>query len=137
MRVAWIVIVCSLGIAAPSGATKPCPESVCYPQTTFDRPACERAAAWIAVGRIVKVVDHPTGEPTFKNFAEFTVEIDRWEKGKPASAPKRVQFRVGWCKNGRTLPEHPKDRQAPMRFYGAGSPNAAEPEYLWFAPISE
>lgn len=137
MRIGWMVIVGLLLVAATSGATKPCPESVCYPRTTFDKPACERAATWIAVGRIVKVVDHPMGEPLFKNFAEFTVEIDRWEKGKPASPPKRIAFRVGWCKNGRTLPEDPKELKAPMRFYGAGSPTAAEPEYLWFAPVSE
>lgn len=131
---AWFVSAVLLG-SDPALATKPCPESVCYRNTTFDAAACARAASWIAVGRIVRVIDHPTGDPTFKNFAEFTFHIDRWERGKPPQAPTQIRFRVGWCKNGRILPEDPQGRRATMRFYGAGSPNAPEPEYLWFEPI--
>jgi len=120
-----------------SVATKPCPEQACYLNTTFNPVACERSASWIAVGKIVRVVDHPTGEPTFKNFAELTLQVERWEKGKPKAAPKQISFRVGWCKNARVVPEDPNERRATMRFYGAGSPTAAEPEYLWFEPLSK
>ncbi len=132
-RVTRFVVGLGLVLGADAAqATKPCPESVCYPMTRFDEPACTAAAAWIFTGKIIKVVDHPTGEPTFKNFAEFTVQIDRWEKHPPKDPPRTITFRVGWCKNGRVLPDK---RTGRFRFWGAGEVSAREPEYLWFEPL--
>lgn len=124
-------------MALSAGATKPCPESECAPRGSFEEAACAAAADWIVEGRIVNVVDHPSGDPVNKNFAEFTFEIQRWVKGRPEGAksvPRQLRFRVGWCKNGRTLPA---ERNGRFRLWGKGSVTAAEPEYLWFEPVSK
>lgn len=79
-------------------STKPCNPPPCE---GLDDAACAKKATWVMVGRITNVVRHPTGEPTFKDFAEFTFVPSRWEKG---SGPKELKFRVGWCHNMREVP---------------------------------
>ncbi len=100
-------------------ATKPCPARECEGRT------CAMLADVVVEGRITQVVHHPNGEPLFKDFAEFTLVVDKVLKGK---APSKYRFRVGWCTNARALPE---DTTGAYTFY-LRVPDAGEVTYLDF-----
>lgn len=102
-------------------ATKPCNPPPCE---GLDDAACAKQASWVAVGKITKVVRHPTGEPTFKDFAEFTFVPSKWEKG---TGPKELKFRVGWCNNMRQVPDA---TAGDFRFFGGN-----EGQYLDFREV--
>lgn len=132
-----VLVVVSVLVASSLGwATKPCPESPCVAVAGAgtDEAKCQGLADWIVVGRIVKVVDHPNGPPVFKNFAEFTIIIDAWEKGRPATPPAELRFQVGWCQNARPVPEGDA-RKGRFRFFGTGKLDAKELQYLDFVSV--
>jgi hypothetical protein len=84
----------------------------------------------VVVGRLEKIEHHPADPPVFKDFAEFVVRVEKWEKGK--FAIERLRFHVGWCNN----PVVPPDKLgARVRIYGSGDAKAADPQYLWLEPI--
>jgi hypothetical protein len=112
------------------GATKPCQESPCASRGSFDAKKCEGAAAWVVTARLESVVHHPADPPVSKDFAEFVVRVEKWEKGKSSS--ERLHLRVGWCNNPVGPPEKVGAR---VRIYGTGDPNAADPQYLWLEQI--
>ena len=64
---------------------------------------CNEGSAWIAQGTISNVTHHYEGQPTNKDFAEFTFTVRRWEK-KSIGAPEEMRFTVGWCVNQQELP---------------------------------
>ena len=106
-------------------STKPCPRPPCE---GLDDSACAGKADWVAVGKITQVVHHPTGDPMHKDFAEFTFVPSKWEKKPKGDAPAKVEFRVGWCNNTRTVPANVAGS---FRFFGA----AQAGEYLDFREV--
>ena len=101
--------IAALGLAAvfipgaAVNATKPCEASPCMTSSgAFDRKACEEAAAWVAVGKIAKVVHHPAGYPLLKDFAQFTFTVERWDKSDGKTS-RELRFKVGWCDNQQSL----------------------------------
>jgi hypothetical protein len=125
-----LVTVAVLGWALTATATKPCPEDPCYTPGEFHAGACRALAKWIVVARLTAIRHQPQPAPVLKDFAEFEVQIEKWEKGQ--STVEKLQFRVGWCDN--SLPP-PKQIGARMRIYGKGDPGAREPQYLGLEPL--
>jgi hypothetical protein len=125
-----LVTVVLLGWALVAGATKPCPEDPCYTPNEFHAEACRGLAKWIVVAKLVSIKHHPQPPPVLKDFAEFEVAVEKWEKGQ--AAVEKLKFRVGWCNN--SLPP-PKRIGARMRIYGTGDPAAKEPQYLGIEPL--
>jgi hypothetical protein len=136
--------IAALGIAAvfipgaTINATKPCEPSPCQASSSgeLDRNACESAAAWVAVGKISKVVHYPAGYPLLKDFAQFTFTVERWEKGG-ATMSRELRFKVGWCENQQEPPSDKSGQAHRVRMFGAPASAAGEPRYLYLERLSE
>jgi hypothetical protein len=113
------IFVACITFAAPAFATKPCPPPPCAARAgSVDGAKCAALAAWVAVGGISKIVHHHEGPPLSKDFAEFTFTVTSWEKGS-GTPGQQIRFQVGWCENGRPLPE---DTAGSFRFFGEALP---------------
>ncbi len=125
-----------VALAPPAFATKPCPELACAPGGKFDAATCRDKASYIVVGKIAKVAHRREPPPLTKDFAEFTVEVVRWEKGEPKAKAGTLVFQVGWC-NNRLEPPAGAEGKA-FRFFGTGDPTVGKedggPQYLYFVP---
>ncbi len=116
-------------------ATKACLPSPCEGRTGGpDYEKCWNAAAWVAVGTVSDVVHHKQGDPLHKDFAEFTFNVQSWEKGAEPGT-KKMRLQVGWCESPVPLPPN---TDGPFRFYGPAAP--ADPtvrrEYLYFQRLA-
>ena len=134
--------IAALGIAAAcisggaANATKPCEPSPCQQSSgELDRTACEGAAAWVAVGRISKVIHHPAGYPLLKDFAQFTFTVERWEKGDGTTS-RELRFKVGWCENQQEPPTATSGQAHSVRIFGAPASFSGEPRYLYLELLS-
>jgi hypothetical protein len=122
---------------AAVNATKPCEISPCQASSgEFDRKACEAAAAWVAVGRISKVVHHPAGPPLLKDFAQFTFTVERWDKSDGKTS-RELRFKVGWCDNQQEPPGDKSGQAHKVRMFGAPASSAGEPRYLYLERLPE
>jgi len=135
--------IAALGLAAvfipgaDVNATKPCEASPCQASSgALDRKACEAAAAWVAVGKISKVVHHPSGYPLLKDFAQFTFTVARWEKGD-GKMSRELRFKVGWCENQQEPPVDKSGQAHAVRIFGAPASSAGEPRYLYLERLSQ
>lgn len=89
-------------------------------------------SAWIAVGTIADVTHQVEGPPLAKDFASFTLKVERWEKGADPNVTE-MRFQVGWCENSQELP---RDLSPWFRFYGTGAPGSPEARYLRIEPAT-
>ncbi len=124
-----------LSLAFEAQATKPCEPSPCENSAgQFDRAKCVIAADWIAQGTITDVRHHLEGNPTNKDFAEFTFNARAWEKRKDLK--NTFHFKVGWCNNRQVLPESTKEF---FRVFGINSNGVTEtgPQYLYLEPVTK
>lgn len=134
MKYLYLAII-AIFIARPSWATKPCGPSICN-----NEKDCFKQAEWVAVGSIKNIQHDYVGPPLLKDFAQFDLFIERWEKGEDKTV-KLVKFKVGWCENSQPLPISIKSK---YRFFGNNSPKlpfnkkqpSASPQYLMFVPIN-
>jgi hypothetical protein len=110
-----LVITDLIFSSATCFATKPCPTPKCYNENlNFNLEECRKIADWIAVGNITDVENSEQGYPLNKNFASFTLQVSRWEKGGGEKIAQ-IKFKVGWCDNWQELPT---DTSGLFRFYG-------------------
>jgi hypothetical protein len=117
-----LALIALLIAASPyrASATKSCPGALpCDTERKFNEQLCTQKADWVAVGDITDIVHDIQGPPLGRDFAEFTLRVEQWEKGVPPPYPLR--FKVGWCNNFRSLPA---DTTGKFRFYGT---NQIEP----------
>ena len=131
------LLLCALlGFFACSAfATPPCPPPPCWtPKTQFDPAVCDAKADWIAIGRVTKLVHHPTGYPLLKDFTEFTFVVERWIKGGD-KLPREIAFHTEWCRNGETM----SDDTGTFKFWGKNKPDIVnvEWEFLHFEKIED
>jgi hypothetical protein len=101
---------------------------------TVDRAKCQRLADWIATGTITNVVHHEQGYPLLKDFAEFTLTVQTWEKGG-GKVGRELRFQVGWCENSQPLP---KDTSGSFRVFGLALPKdpSVPNQYLNLEPLT-
>ena len=112
-----LALVCILLWPLVAHATKPCPASPCFNSSgEFIEKQCFEAAEWVAVGNVGNVVQRQEGKPLNKNFANFSLEVERWEKGNLST--KVLQLNIGWCD-----PDFPKGENSRFRIYGSGGNN--------------
>jgi hypothetical protein len=119
---------------APVFATKPCLPPPCeIAGGATDLAKCQALAAWVATGNINDVVHHEQGFPLNKDFAEFTLTIQAWEKGTGKTG-QEIRFQVGWCENTQPLP---RDTSGTFRFFGLPAPgdSSIPNQYLHFEPV--
>jgi hypothetical protein len=129
-----LVIGCLFGFADLCHATKPCPPSPCVDEyNKFDEAACRAKSDWIAVGTIANVVHKREGQPTNKDFATFTLRVQKWEMGGKNQSDK-LTFKVGWCENQQELPA---DTSGLFRFYGTlkPAPVSGSKQYYYFEAL--
>ena len=81
LRPATLLAVLIAVPSSPALSTKPCPPPPCESHGKLDPEKCQTLAAWVAVGTISNVVHHEQGPPLSKDFAEFTLTVQKWEKG--------------------------------------------------------
>jgi hypothetical protein len=131
-----LVIGSLFGFADLCYATKPCPPSPCVNESNqFDEAACRAKSDWIAVGTISNVVHKREGQPTNKDFATFTLRVQKWELGGKNQSDK-LTFRVGWCENQQELPA---DTSGLFRFYGTlkPAPVSGSQQYYYFEAVKK
>jgi hypothetical protein len=136
MRNAYRILLISLifcAAGAPLLATQPCMPSPCATAGKIDLGKCRNLADWVATGTISRVVHHEEGYPLFKDFAEFTFTVKKWEKGSGKVGSER-RFKVGWCQNYLQLP---RDTSGTFRFFGLPLPRdpSLPNQYLYFEPV--
>ena len=113
-RYLGVVLVSTLWVSNLQ-ATKPCPPSPCMDEhAQFDLKKCRSVSDWIAVGTISHIKHKKEGPPTNKDFAEFTLDVIKWEKGGE-NLGKKLRFKVGWCYNQDELPSNTAGL---FKFYG-------------------
>lgn len=133
MRSRLLAVALLASLPTLAQATKPCPASACAgADGSIDAARCRDVASWIAVGAVAGVEHHFEGPPLAKDFATFTLKVERWEKGSYANVLE-MPFQVGWCDN---FEELPRDVSGSLRFYGTGTPGSADARYLHIEPAA-
>jgi hypothetical protein len=127
--------IAALLVALPltAAATKPCPADPCAPHGgELDPEICAQKASYILVGTVESLTHNKNPAPVFKDFIEFVVRVDKWERGK---GPATLRFKVGWCNNSRPPPA---EIGAKIRIYGEGEPVTTDergPQYIGLVPL--
>ena len=126
-----LVIGCLFWFSDLCNATKPCPPSPCVNEYNhFDEALCRAKSDWVAVGTISNVVHKREGQPTNRDFATFTLRVQKWEMGGKNQSD-RLNFQVGWCENQQELPT---DTSGLFRFCGTlqPAPVSGSKQYYYF-----
>ncbi len=134
-RICLILSLLFLIISSNSSATKPCPIPACSDSSNInsvDEKKCKKISNWIATGTIKVIKHNIEGDPLYRDFVEFTLQIDSWEKGQKADV-KEIFLKVGWCNS----PPLPKELKGRFKFFGKDSPDSKNPEYYHFIKLEK
>jgi hypothetical protein len=77
--------------------------------------------------------------PLMKDFADFVLQVEAWDKTPGQQRPKQLSMRVGWCNSAKQVPV---DTVGTFRFYGGAMASVPDEQgrvavdYMTFLRVS-